>query len=67
MARRSEGLRDLCGPAAAGPSEIYTLRRRAEFLLNNAVDSEDYRRARAEIKRLGLNPDKIEHRKFARS
>ena len=55
-------------PAGRGRSrgDLY-LQRRAEFLLNNAVDREDYRRARAEVKRLGLNPDKIEHRKLARS
>ena len=62
---RAEGV--LIRPAAVVPVEIYTLQRRAEFLLNNAVDREDYRRARAEVKRLGLNPDKIEHRKLARS
>ena len=61
---RAEGV--LIRPAAVVPVEIYTLQRRAEFLLNNAVDREDYRRARAEVKRLGLNPDKIEHRKLAR-
>jgi hypothetical protein len=45
------------------PVEVYSPRRRAEFLLNNAVDGRDYRRARAEVRRLGLDPDEIPHRK----
>jgi hypothetical protein len=45
------------------PVEIYNPERRAEFLLNNAVDAEDYRRARAEVKRMGLDPDQTSHRK----
>lgn len=42
-------------------SEIYTAERRAEFLLSNAVDAADYRSARAEVKKLGLNPSTIPH------
>ena len=53
----------LIRPAKVVPVEVYTPRRRAEFLLNNAVDDADYRRARAEVKRLGLNPDQIKHRR----
>jgi AbrB family looped-hinge helix DNA binding protein len=51
----------LIRPATVLPVEVYTPERRAEFLLNNAVDAEDYERARAEVKRLGLNPDRIKH------
>jgi len=58
---RDEGV--LIRPAAVIPVETYTPRRRAEFLLNNALDGADYRKARAETKRLGLDPDKIPHRK----
>ena len=58
---REEGV--LIRPAAVMPVEVYSLRRRAEFLLNNAVDARDYRRARAEVRRLGLDPDEIPHRK----
>jgi AbrB family looped-hinge helix DNA binding protein len=54
----------LIRPAKIVPVEIYTPQRRAEFLLNNAVDAEDYRRARAEVKRMGLNPDSIKHRRI---
>jgi AbrB family looped-hinge helix DNA binding protein len=51
----------LIRPAVVVPVEIYTPERRADFLLNNAVDAEDYRRARTEVKRLGLDPDRIKH------
>ena len=51
----------LIRPATVLPVEIYTSERRAEFLLNNAVNAEDYRRARAEVKRLSLDPDQIKH------
>ncbi len=51
----------LIRPARVVPVEVYTPQRRAEFLLNNAVNNADYRRARAEVKRLGLDPDRIKH------
>ena len=53
----------LLRPAAVVPVEIYTPERKAEFLLTNAVDEEDYRQARAEVRRMGLEPSKIRHRK----
>jgi AbrB family looped-hinge helix DNA binding protein len=56
---REEGI--LIRPATVLPVEIYTSERKAEFLLNNAVGAGDYRRARAEVKRMGLDPDRIEH------
>lgn len=56
---REDGI--LIRPATVLPVEIYTAERRGEFLLNNAVDAEDYQRARAEVKRLGLDPDRIKH------
>ena len=56
---REDGI--LIRPATVLPIEIYTPERRAEFLLNNAVDIEDYRRARDEVKRMGLDPDRIKH------
>ena len=58
---RREGI--LIRPAIAVPVEIYTPERRAEFLLTNAVDAEDYRRAAAEVRRMGLDPDRIPHQK----
>jgi AbrB family looped-hinge helix DNA binding protein len=56
---REDGI--LIRPATVLPVEVYTPERRAEFLLNNVVDAEDYQRARAEVKRLGLDPDRIKH------
>jgi AbrB family looped-hinge helix DNA binding protein len=56
---REDGI--LIRPAAVLPIEVYTPERRAEFLLNNAVGAEDYVRARAEVKRLGLDADRIKH------
>jgi AbrB family looped-hinge helix DNA binding protein len=56
---REDGI--LIRPATVLPVEIYTPERRAEFILNNAVNGEDYRRARAEVKRMGLDPDRIQH------
>ena len=56
---REDGI--LLRPAAAFPVEIYSRERRAEFLLNNAVDEDDYRNAVAEVRKLGLDPDDIPH------
>jgi AbrB family looped-hinge helix DNA binding protein len=56
---RDDGI--LIRPAVLLPAEIYTPERKAEFLLNNAVTAEDYRRARLEVKRLGLDPDTVKH------
>jgi AbrB family looped-hinge helix DNA binding protein len=58
---RPDGI--LIRPAVALPVEIYTPERRAEFLLSNAVDAEDYRAAVAEVKRMGLEPARIPHHK----
>ncbi len=56
---RDEGV--LIRPAVVAPVEIYTPRRRAEFLLSDAVDSADYARAVREVRALGLDPDEIPH------
>lgn len=58
---RAEGI--LVRPAVAVPLERYDARKRAEFLLNNAVDAEDYAAAIEEVKRMGLDPTSIPHRK----
>jgi hypothetical protein len=50
-------------PAPVTPVEIYPLERKAEFLLSNAVDTEDYAAARKEVRKMGLNPGKIGYRK----
>lgn len=56
---RAEGV--LIRPAAALPVEIYNPERRAEFLLSNAVNPEDYELARKAVRKLGLDPDAISH------
>ena len=48
-----------------GALERYTPERKAEFLLSNATTPADYRRARKEVRKLGLNPDSISHRRPA--
>jgi AbrB family looped-hinge helix DNA binding protein len=55
----------LIRPAMVVPVERYTPERKAEFLLSNAVDEADYRRARREVRKLGLDPDSISHRRPA--
>jgi AbrB family looped-hinge helix DNA binding protein len=51
----------LIRPAVTIALEIYSAARKAEFLLNNAVDEEDYAEAREEVRRLGLDPDAVVH------
>ncbi len=58
---RKEGV--LIRPAVIMPVEVYSSQRRAEFLLNNAMNASDYAKARAEVKRMGLDPDRIDHLK----
>ncbi|MFL6444909.1 MAG: AbrB/MazE/SpoVT family DNA-binding domain-containing protein [Candidatus Sulfotelmatobacter sp.] len=55
----------LIRPAVVVPVERYTPERKAEFLLSNAIDRADYRRARKEVLKLGLDPDSIPHHKPA--
>jgi AbrB family looped-hinge helix DNA binding protein len=52
----------LLRPAVALPVETYTPERKAEFLLSNAVDANDYEQARNQVEASGLNPDKIPHK-----
>jgi len=56
---REDGI--LIRPAVAYPIEIYTPERKAEFLLSNAVDEEDYQKARETVRELGVDPDRIDH------
>ena len=41
--------------------EVYTPERRAEFLLNNAMDAADYAAAVKSVRKLGLDPARIPH------
>jgi hypothetical protein len=49
-------------PPRLVPIEKYPPQRKAEFLLSTATNASDYRRARRDVKRLGLDPDAIPHR-----
>ena len=53
--------RELTCPAVNLPVEIYSEERKAEFLLSNAVDEQDYAWARHDVLRLGLDPDQVPH------
>ena len=44
-------------------AEMYSNERKAEFLLNNAIDDDDYSKARKEVQKLGLDPDLIPHQR----
>jgi len=48
-------------PAVTLPVEVWTPERKAAFLLENAVDLKDYAWARKQVRRMGLDPDKIPH------
>lgn len=50
-------------PAAVIPVEVYSPRRKAEFLIANAVDAGDRKKAEEEVRKLGLDPRKIRPRK----
>src|ERR1700679_1797464 len=53
----------LIRPAMVVPVERYSPERKAEFQLSNAIDAADYRKARRAIRKLGLDPDLIPHRR----
>ena len=51
----------LIRPAVTVPIESYSPERRAEFLLSNAVDEDDYARAREAVREMGVDPDSVDH------
>lgn len=51
----------LIRPAIALSVEIYTPERKAEFLLSNALDQEEYQEALNEVRQMGLDPQAIPH------
>lgn len=53
----------LLRPASILPYEVYTPERKAEFLLSNAIDAEDYERAVQHVRAMGLDPKNILHTK----
>ncbi|HKD13744.1 MAG TPA: AbrB/MazE/SpoVT family DNA-binding domain-containing protein [Candidatus Angelobacter sp.] len=60
---RDDGI--LIRPAVVVPVEKYTPERKAEFLLSNATSRSDYQKARKEVRKLGIDPDSIPHRRPA--
>jgi AbrB family looped-hinge helix DNA binding protein len=58
---REDGI--LIRPAIVVPVERYSPERRAEFLLSTATSAQDYERARKEVKKLGLDPDAVRHKR----
>jgi len=60
---REDGI--LIRPAVVVPVERYTAERKAEFILSNATTAADYRQARKEVQKLGIDPDSITHRRPA--
>ena len=61
---RDDGI--LIRPAVAVPVEIYTPARVAEFLLSNATDAGDYRAAVRAVRKMGIDPKAIAHRRPSR-
>lgn len=62
---REEGI--LLRPSVTLPIERYSPKRRAEFLLSNAADKNDYARAVEEVRKMGLDPSDIPHHKPRRT
>jgi len=58
---REDGV--LIRPAAVFPIDRYSSERKAEFLLSNAVDKDDYARAVEKVRAMGLDPKRISHAK----
>jgi AbrB family looped-hinge helix DNA binding protein len=56
----------LLRPAAVVPVEIYSPERKAEFLLANAVNAGDRKKAEEEVRKLGLDPGKMRPPKTAK-
>ena len=48
-------------PVISLPVEVYAPERKAEFMLNNAVTSEDYATAVEQVRKMGLDPESIPH------
>jgi AbrB family looped-hinge helix DNA binding protein len=56
---RDDGV--LIRPAVALPIESYSAERKAELLLSNSVDDDDYEWACKQVRELGLDPKDIPH------
>lgn len=60
---REDGI--LIRPAVVVPIERYSPESKAEFLLSNATTRADYRKARKEVQKLGIDLDSIPHHRPA--
>ncbi len=58
---REDGI--LIRPAEMPSVEIYTPERKAEFLLSNSLDAQDYLENVKRVREMGLDPEKIDHYK----
>ena len=58
---REDGI--LIRPAEMPAVEIYTPERKAEFLLSNSLDAEDYAENVKRVREMGLDPEKVDHYK----
>lgn len=56
---RRDGI--LLRPVSSIARHTYSDQRRAEFLLTNATDEEDYRRALETVRAMGLDPGDVPH------
>ena len=50
-------------PTETEAVEVYSVRRKAELLLNNAVDAADYARTARALRKLGVDPRRIPRRR----
>ena len=55
----------LLRPAAVLPLEIYSPERKAEFLIANAVNAGDRRKAEEEVRKLGVDPRRVRRTRMA--
>jgi AbrB family looped-hinge helix DNA binding protein len=65
MEEREDGI--LMRPAVTTPVdvEIYTPQRLAEFFLNNVMTKDGYLEARKDVTEMGIDPDSIDHIRWA--
>ena len=50
-------------PVSSVSRHTYSDRRRAEFMLSNASNQDDYRRAAEEVLSMGIDPEQVPHRR----
>lgn len=51
----------LIRPAVTLPVEVYSPERKAAFILESWLKAEDYPKLRAQVRRMGLDPDTVPH------